>query len=182
MDSKNYVKRKKQLEKDLDLLKDIKTAKTKEKHKVNIQKIFIKCMIERIDEIESVEQKKEALSLLNIIRYYNFIPFDENRFIGEVEELKEDIEILEGKMLLKLYEIKAIAQVSKDIQTDIGIIKPIFQTRIMNLKNVAIQAINQNNKIVVKIYDGDILEMEFTIENLNNVEFKKKKKIKLFGK
>lgn len=182
LDSKYYMKKKKSLEKDLELLKDIKTAKSKEKYKIKIQKIFIKCIEENIDKIESIEQKKQAISLLNIIRYYNFIPFDEKRFICEVEELSEEIEILESKILLKLYEIKGIIPITKDIQTDIGIVKPIFQTRLMDLKNVAIQAVNENNKIAVKVYDGDVLEMEFTIDNLNNVDFKKKKKTKLFGK
>ena len=72
--------------------------------------------------------------------------------------------------------------ITKDIETDVGIIKPILNTRILDLGKVVIQTIKQGNDILVKAYDGSIEEIEFSIENLNNVEFKNKKKIKLFAK
>ncbi len=182
LDAKKYVERKEELEDDLELLEDIGKKKAKEKHKINIQKIFIKCMEEKVDKIINIDQKKEAITLFRIIRYYNFIPFDENRFISEVKEINDDLSKLQSKILLKLYDLKAINPITKDLQTDIGIINTVFETRIMDLKNINIRVENQNNKIAVKIYDSDILEMEFTLDNLNNVEFKAKKKIKLFEK
>ena len=85
-------------------------------------------------------------------------------------------------MLQNLFEIKAINPITKDIETNIGIIKPILNSRIMDLANVSIQVMQAADKIGVKIYDGNILEIEFTIPNLNKVEIKGKKKIKLFTK
>lgn len=182
LDAKIYVGRVKELERNLDLLKDLKIPKNKQKYKIDIQKIFIKCLEQRIDSINTPEQKREAINLFKIIRYYNFIVYDEERFVKDVEELKEEIQEIQGKILLKLYDLKAINHITKDLETDIGIINPIFDTRIMNLENVYIYSQNQNNVIEVSIYDGNTLELEFTIDNLNNIEIKTKKKIKLFAK
>lgn len=182
LDARNYVERKKELEENLKLLKDMKSQKNKEKYKINIQKLFIKCMEENIDKIIEPEQKKQAISLFHAIRYYNFIYFDDNRFIKDVEELREDLDRLEGKILLKLYEIKGINTITKDIETDIGIIKPVLSTRIIDLGNVNIQIKKVENKIEVGIFDGNTVELEYRLENLNRVELKNKKKVKLFTK
>ena len=182
LDAKNYVERRNQLEKDIDLLKDVKTIRNKEKYKILLQKLFINCLEDKVYKITTIEQKKEALAILYVIRYYKFVAFDEEKFIKDIEELEEDLDKIEGKMLQNLFEIKAINPITKDIETDIGIIKPILNSRIMDLANVSIQVMQAADKIGVKIYDGNILEIEFTIPNLNKVEIKGKKKIKLFTK
>ena len=182
LDAKNYVAKISELEKNLDLLKDAKTVRNKGKYKIELQKIFIKCIEENIYKINSPEQKKEAIMLLHILRYYKFIPFDETRLIKDVEELQEDIDRIEGKLLFNLYEIRALTPITKDIQTNIGIIKPILDTRIMDLGKINIYISKQNDRISVKIYDVNILELEFTIPNLNKVDLKSKKKVKLFTK
>ena len=182
LDAKNYVVRRSELEKKLDLLKDIKSARNKEKYKIAMQKLFISCLEEKIYKINSIEQKKEAIALLHIVRYYKFIPFDDERFIKDVEDLAEDIDRIEGKLLINLYEIKALTPITKDVETDVGIIKPIFETRIMDFANINLAIVQQYDKIGVKVYDGDILELEFTIPNLNRIELKSKKKVKLLTK
>lgn len=182
LDARNYVKEVTRLEKDLDLLQEIKNTNNKENYKIEIQKLFIKCLENSIYKVDTLEHKKHIVSLLHILRYYNFILFDENRFIKDVEELQESIESLEEKIILKLYDFKMLNPITKDIETDIGIIKPILRTRILDFANIIIQPIKQENNILIKIYDGNIEELEYSIENLNNVDFKNKKKIKLFAK
>ena len=166
----------------MELLKEVKGARNKERYKIRLQKLFIKCLEENIYKISNIEQAKQAISLLHIIRYYKYIPFDENKFIKDIEDLKEEISRIEGKMLLNLYEAEIINPLTKDIETDIGIMKPIFETRIIDLENIVIQISKQGDRILVKLYDGNILELEYTIQNLNNVNIKGKKKIKLFAK
>ncbi len=182
LDAKNYVNKVNELEQDLELLKEVKGARNKERYKIRLQKLFIKCLEENIYKISNIEQAKQAISLLHIIRYYKYIPFDENKFIKDIEDLKEEISKIEGKMLLNLYEAEIINPLTKDIETDIGIMKPIFETRIIDLENIVIQISKQGDRILVKLYDGNILELEYTIQNLNNVNIKGKKKIKLFAK
>lgn len=184
LDAKTYVKRTHELEQNIKMLKDIKTTRNIEKHKIHIQKIFIRCLEKRINELEIVEQKTQGIALLCMLRYYNFIVFDEKRLIKDVEPLKEELDRLNGKILAKLLEIKIINPITKDIETDIGIIKPIFETRIINLNNIniTVKQLKEEQKLEISIYDGNTLELEFTIQNLNNVEIKNKKKVKLFSK
>ncbi len=182
LDSKNYLKRKEELEKNLDLLKAAKGSRNKEKYKIQIQKIFIKCLEQKVDRIKEIEQKKELIQIFWTLRYYNFIVYDEERFIKDVEDLSEEIGRLEEKTIEKLYKLKVLNPITKDLETDIQIIKPILYSRIMNLENVSIQIIKQDNDIQVNIYDGKVPEFDFNIENLKNVKIKDKKKVKLFVK
>lgn len=182
LDARKYVQRKEELEKNVDLLKDVKNTRNKEKYKIDIQKIFIKCLEQRLEKIIKIEQKKELLQLFSIIRYYNFIVYDGERFIKDVESLEEQIEELEEKVIKKLYEFKALNPLTKDLKTDTEIIKPILNSRIMNLENISIQLLKKEKTIEVNIYDGDIPELGFDIENLNEIQIKGKKKIKLFIK
>lgn len=180
LDAKVYVKRKKELEENVKMLKEINKVKYKEKYKVEIQKLFIKCLDERVDKIELPVDKKEGLELFRILRYYNFILFDDTRFIKDVDEIKDELEKIKWKIISKLYEIKALNHITKDAATDIGIVKPIFDTRIMDLGNTNVHVEQREDEILVEVYDGDILELEFAIENLNGITIKNRKKTKLF--
>lgn len=96
LDAKFYVKKKTELENNLHLLKNTNAPKkVKEKYKINIQKLFIKCMEGNIEKIQNNEQKRYAISLFSILRYYNFVLFDEDRFIGDVDEIADEISDIE---------------------------------------------------------------------------------------
>ena len=182
LDAKEYVKRKEEIEKNLDLLKNINTpARVKGKYKIELQKVFIKCFDENIEKIDMQDGQKQLLDLLSIFRYYNFIVFDDEKFIKDVEELKQDIQLTEEKMLKKLYEVKSINYITKDTETDIKIVSPILKTRIMDLAQISIEAKGQGENIEIKVYDGKVLELSYTIKNEKSIEFKPKK-TKLFPK
>lgn len=180
LDAKSYVKRKTELEENVDLLKEVKSTKNKEKYKIEIQKIFIKCLNQKVEKITKIEQKKELVQILRILRYYNFIVYDEEKFIKDIEALEIQVEELEEKVIEKLYEFKAFAQITKNLKMDTEIIKPILTSRIMNLENISIQLVKKEKNVEVNIYDGDILELGFDIENPKDILIKGKKKTKLF--
>lgn len=182
LDAKIYVARKKELEANLDLLKDTKSSRNKEKYKINIQKIFIKCLEEKIERIDKEEQKKALIQILYILRYYNFIVYDNDRFIKDVEELKEDLDRLQDKTIEKLYDLKILNPITKDLDLDINIIKEILKTRIMNLENVNAQIINLGDVVEVNIYDGNVLELGLSLELPAGVQVKNRRKVKLFVK
>lgn len=181
LDAKTYVKRKQELENNVDLLKEVQNSRNKEKYKIEIQKLFIKCLEERISMIEKEEQKKELIQLFSILRYYNFVVYDNERFIKDVEALGEEIENLEERIIKKLHDFKFINPITKDLETDIKIIKPILNSRIMNLENTHIQAINRDRRLEINIFDGDIQELGFEIENTKELKTRGKK-IRLFVK
>lgn len=180
LDAKNYIKRKKELEKNIDLLSEAKNCRNKEKYKINIQKLFLRCIDQKIFRIQTIEQKKELVQLLSILRYYNFIIYDEERVIKDIEALEEQVEDLAEKTIRKLYYFKVLNPITKDVDTDIEIIKPILNTRIMNFENVYIQVVPKGNRIEVSIYDGDILEIGFDIDNFKDINIRQKRKTKLF--
>ena len=182
LDAKKYVKRKEELDKNVSILREIKNARNKEKYKIELQKLFIKCLESKIDKIEDIEQKKEIVQIFSIIRYYNFIVYDEEKFIKDIEALQEEIDRLEEKTIEKLYELKAINPITKDLETDKKIVMPIFNTRIMDLESTSIQTIKKEKTIEINIYDGDILELGFELDNSKDIQVRSKKKIKLFVK
>ena len=181
LDAKNYIKLKQELEKNLELLKELKNSRFKDKYKIEIQKIFIKLLEEKLDKIEGIDQRKEYINFFYILRYYNFIVFDDENFIKDIEAIMEDMEYIEEKTIDKLYTLKIINPITKDKITDIKIIRPILSTRIMNLENVTIEAVQKERTIEISIYDGKILELGFEIENSREVQIKGKKKVKLFS-
>lgn len=181
LDAKTYVKRKQELENNVELLSEVQNTRNKEKYKMDIQKIFIKCLEEKLEKIKDEEQKRELLQLFRVLRYYNFIVYDKERFIKDVEALQEEIEELEENAIIKLYKFKALNTITKDLETDIRIIKPILSSRIMNLENVYIQAINRERRLEINIFDGDIQELGFEIENIKEIKAKGKR-VRLFVK
>ena len=52
----------------------------------------------------------------------------------------------------------------------------------MNLANVTIQIEKNDKNIEVEIYDGNVLEIRFEVENSKEIEIKNKKKVKVFAK
>ena len=148
---------------------------------MDIQKIFIKLLEEKLDRIEGPEEKKELMQFFSILRYYNFILFDEERFIKDIEPIEEDMSYIEEKTIERLYTSKVLNNITKDVETDIKIIRPILTTRIMNIENIYIHVWQNERTLEVNIYDGKILELEFEIENSRDVQIKGKKKIKLFN-
>ncbi len=183
LDAKKYVKLKEELENNLSLLKEVKTPKHKNTYKLKLQEIFLDCLKEKIEKTEeSGEAKKQLIELLRIFRYYNFIVYDEKRFIKDVDELKEKLHDIEKMLLTKLYDMKAINQITKDMDTDINIMMQIFESRIMDLEKTVFDIKLNENNIDVKMYDGNVFELEYSIENTKEIKIKTKKKIKLFAK
>ena len=182
LDARKYVQRKEELEKNVELLKDVKTSRNKEKYKIEIQKLFLKCLEQKIDRITKLEQKRELMQAFWLIRYYNFIVYSENKFIKDVEELNKQISDLEEKIIRRLYEFKTLNPLTKDLNKDIEIIKPILNSRIMNLENISIKLIKNEQDIEVDVYDGEVQELGYNVEREDVVPIKNKKKIKLFIK
>ena len=181
LDAKTYVKIKAELENNLELLNEIQNTRNKEKYKIDIQKTFLNCLNEKIDRINKEEEKRELIDAFKILRYYNFIVYNEEKFVKDVEVLNEQIEDIEEKIIKKLYQFKSINAITRDLETDIGIIKPVLVSRIMNLDNVYIQVVNREHKLEINIYDGEVQEFGFEIENIKEIK-SKGKKIRLFIK
>lgn len=176
IEPKTYLENKNKLQKDYNLLKDIKfegnNNLVKEINK--LQKIFLQDIL--LNKIEKIIDRNEMLDCMYEIRYYNFLPYNKEKSINDVEEFSEDLNIVKEKMIKKLYDNKMINTISTNEKNDIEIVKNIFDLKIINLENIYLEVRKKDNQYIICFYDEkDTLEKEVGL----NLEFNKKDKIKL---
>ncbi len=170
---KQYMAVKAKIMKENDLLKTIEETEKKEEYILKIQKYFIKGITSKI-LLE--ENKKQIIDLMYILRYYEFLPYFGEKYINDIEELKQIINKTEDILINKLMEFKIVNKLSGDKEFDKSIIKRIFRIRMINLENINIEFVN-NNEVI--FYDVETIEKKFEIEN-EGIKLKYNKKIKLF--
>ena len=185
----NYVKTKNKLEKNLELLFDIDLTKEAKRKKIIansilLQKVIMNCFlikIQKIDELEKPKRKEELIKAIYEFRYYCYLYLENEKYIGNTEELKEQITEIQTLLLQKLEELKYINRIAKDRKKNFEIVKLVFSTRIINLENIVLE-MKQEEKIQVLIYETDTLEEQISLEmNKEDLTVKLDKKIKLFG-
>ena len=170
---KQYMAVKSKIMKENDLLKTIEEADKKEEYILKIQKYFLKGITSKI-LLE--ENKKQIIDLMYILRYYEFLPYFNEKYIKDVEELKEIISKTEDILIDKLIEFKIANKISGNKEFDKNIIKKIFNMRMINLENINIEFVN-NNEVI--FYDVETIEKKYAIEN-EGIKLKYNKKVKLF--
>lgn len=181
----NFVNYKKELEekaKYLNLL-EIEDIDTQiEKTMIELQKIFLQCYQTKIKKIDN---KIEIIKRMSEFRHYCFLPFCEEKTIGEIEELKEQIKEVQMLLIQKAHEQKLIDIVAKEKEIDYQILKNIFQVRIINLEDLYLKLIKEKEAYYVQLFDENVFEekIEIEIENPNKKEIllKTNKKVKIFN-
>lgn len=176
IDPKIYLENKNKLQKDYNLLKDINFNKNNNVYKYinKLQKIFLEDIFST--KVDKVENKNELINCIYELRYYNFLPYTEEKIIADVKDFKDDIDNIKVKLIKKLYNSKLINTISTNEKNDVEIVKNIFDLKIINLEDIYLEIKNINEKYVVQIYDErETLEKELEM----NLEFNKKDRIKL---
>lgn len=176
IEPKSYVEAKYKLQQDFNLLKNINFEKENNifKYIEKIQKIFVSEML--LTKIERLEEKNEIIDCMYELRYYNFLPYTEDKLICEIEDLQENLKLAKEKIIKKLYDNKIINTISTNEKNDIEIVKKIFDLKIISLEDIYLELKKKNNEYIIKFYDEkDTLEKEIKV----NLEFNKKDKIKL---
>lgn len=178
LDAKFYGNYKQKIENNIKLLKAIKEQTKKEEYIITIQKLFIKGLE---NKILLTNNKKDLINILYIIRYYNFIPFSEDKYIKDVVELKSDLSELEDLIISKLDENKMINKFSDVAKFDKKIIKKTLKLRIIDIEKIYIE-FQKGEKIRIIFYDDDSIEKAFEVKG-NDLKISKfNKKMKIFLK
>ena len=128
----------KDLQKDLEMLKLI------------LQKLILKCYQVKI---EKAETKQQILKLIYEFRYYNLLPFSQEKRIIDKTELKKQLNETGEMLIQKATKIKLIDIYAKDEKLNYEIAKNIFNTRIINLEQMYIQVTKENESFFVQIFD-----------------------------
>ncbi len=177
LEPKYYVQITENLEKQLELLKDIgknNQEENKFKYLIDLQKAFIKCFYIKI---ENAKEKEEIVNLLYMLRYYNLIYITEIEQIKDLKELKEELESLEKVIIKKAYDLKVLNTITNEEDANNEIIMNILKTKIISLENVGVELKQNAASLEVNIYDGDVFE-----KSINISMFDKQKVIMKFEK
>ena len=82
-------------------------------------------------------------------------------------------------IIKKAEELKVLEKISNNDEYNKSILEEIFNTRIITLENIFIQIIEEDGKMFVQYFDGNILESKKEIDIKEN-SVKLRKKLKLF--
>lgn len=135
---------------------------------IDFENIFLKCFKKMI----KVSKPEDIIKLIYKFRYYLLLPFSETRNIRNIEELQEEIIEIE-KELLKISKKQKI--ISNDVPFEVW--QHIFETRIIELEQLNYKIIVEYAKKYVQIFDENISEEKYLINNIEKNKINKKMKI-----
>lgn len=179
-----YVKRKRNIEKEVQCLNDIDVLLKKDKAVYNslirLQRQVISCLYKKI---EIYDLKKELVNLIYEIRYYNFLPVEKEKKIKDIKELELDLRSIQKKLTNKLCENKVVDTFAKDYNINYNIVKYIFVAKLTNINKLQVLLKYQNKKLFLSYYDEKVLENEekinFSEDDLSELNKKMNKKMRI---
>ena len=172
---KEFVKEKTKLEKELKFLNSIFTENSEETI-IEISKNFLKLLIDKIEKITE-ENKNLLVKYIYKIRYFRYIPIEENKCIRDLKELNPKFRQIIKLIVKRAQELKVWEKITEDEEITYQILKEVFDTKIIKLENINITCRIDEKNIIVEYYDDTIMENQIKIKKTNE---KVKKRIKLF--
>ena len=171
----NYLKEKEELDKSITILNSLTV--NIEELKINLIKITLKALI--LQAKNEINRENIAI-LIYTLRYLENMYITNKVQIKNVKELKNRIELAEKAIITRACELKSINIISRKIETNYKIISKILKTNIINFDNIYIKFEKENNKIVIKVYDeiNNFEDLEY--DDIEELNIKFNKKIKLF--
>ena len=180
MDPKKFIEMKKQLEENKSFFDNLNIREEKKEPIsqciLELQKEFLNCFEIKIDKCDL---KKNMIDLIYEYRYYRFLKYKKDRTIREDRRLNKQNEIIISSIIKKAEELKVLEKVSSKKEYNKSILEEIFNTKMITLENVHIVLSQEDEKIIVKYYDGNVLETKKDFSIKEN-DIKLRKKIKLF--
>ena len=176
IDPRNYTKKMKQLEEDVEIAENIE--KNQYETLLSIQKDFLNLLKLKTEKAES---KKEILEYIYILRYYSFLPITEEREIKEIAEI--NLEEVQKILYTKACNLKIIEIIHKNINFNTEILNEILDTKIINLEEIEIKFYIEENLLQIEVYEEEMLQGKKTMkipEVKEEFVVKFDKKIKLF--
>jgi hypothetical protein len=186
LDPNYYVEVKSKIKEKLELLEfldlnEVEVTKKVTEYSIELQKVVMDCMnikIQNLDKLEKAEKKEAIIKEIYHFRYYCYLYIDENIKICDVEELKNKIANIKKMLISKAIELKCVNKITKD-EKDFVIFDVLFNTRIINLENIAIE-IKEEDTIEALVFETDIFEKSIQLDiNKEDLVIKHNKKVKL---
>ena len=113
------------------------------------------------------------------------LPYDYEKSVGQVEELKEIIIKNEKELIKRAHELRLIEKLSKEEEEDYELLKDIFRIRAITLEEINIKLAKEKDKLYIQVFDGENMEENQLIEEKDKFKAKDlyirfNKKIKIF--
>ena len=156
----------------------------KKDSKINIfiktQLEFTKYLLKQAIEIEDSEQ---LINIIYKLRYYRELFVDKKLKIKNIEKLEKNINEIYKIVITKACKNDDIKIINLDIETNYKIIKDILDTKIIDLDEIKVKLKWSLDRLVVCVYENEILEREINFNNIkrDDIGIKLNKKIKLFN-
>ena len=183
MNSKKFIKYKKECEYELEYLK---LVECKEVEKEIFERVILlqKRTLQAIKlRIKNAINREEINRIIYEIRYFNLLPIDEKTKIGETAKLNKMLTTTKVDVIAKAYELKSLNDIYKDKTKNINILKYIFNLKIIKLEDIGFKIIKDKDDYYIQFYDDDVTDEKVKLD----IEIKKEdlkirinKKIKLF--
>jgi len=178
-----YVNEKNKIKKEVDDLNDIKLCYNEdnkiEELLIDLQKKVISCFYKKI---EVYDLKKELLSLIYEIRYYNLLPLG-NKKLKDHKALKNEIDKMQIEFVNKLKKNKVVDIYSSFAKVNYYTIKYIFEAKMVNINKISFKYKIVNKGIDIEYYDEESIEQKshiaLTKEELLGFTKKENRKIKI---
>lgn len=181
LDPKRYLQEKQELEEKYIKFSDIQKVKSsKTALKTDVAQIQNKILELKEMDIARLESKKDILNNIYILRYYKNLKLNDKTYIKTEQLLKKSIRNYERKLISKAYQNNMFVNFSKNSLQNIELLSEILDTKIINLKDIEILPRIENNRIVLDVYDGEILDVTLRLnENIKELSLKPNKKVRL---
>lgn len=172
---KEFIDQKAKLEEETSFLNNIE-EKISKADIIELFREFIHLMQDQISMITE-ENKLELVKCIYKVRYFRYIPINEEEYVKDIEELKAEFKNLISVIIKKAQMLKIWDKISDDKILTYIILKEVFDTKIICLENINIQCRYEGNILYVEYYDDTVIESAI---KLQVDDLKIKKKIKLF--
>ena len=157
----------------------------KKEAKMNIhskmQYEFTKYLIQVAEQIEEAE---DLIRLIYQLRYYRELNLNKKIKIKDIGKIEKNVEEIYRIVITKACKKAILRIINMDINSNYKIIKQVLDTKIINLDEIKIKLRLEDSKLIVGVYEKDILEREIPIEgelNRKDLGIKLNKKYKLFN-
>lgn len=172
MEPQQFIQIKKSLQEKLEFYKHIEIEETTNKNTVRllkeIEKIFLECMLEKI---EKTNEKNQLEKIIYELRYYKLMPPIVTKETDEIEK----------KLIKKACEQKILTKFSEE-ETNYQILKPILTSKIIDLSATVYTLKYTKGTLTLNIYDGNTNDetKQIQITEKTELNVKLNKKIKLW--
>jgi len=126
--------------------------------------------------IEKVSNKKDLIEHIYELRYYRFLQI-KNTYLKDIIELKEKFEYTMKLLIGKACNLKVLENVCEDYKINYEILKMIFNTKIINLKDMNYECKQKNDILYLQYFDSKMYESTVEIKVNDSIKIKKKANI-----